>query len=131
MAGLMQVLLNITRRNTAEGGAMSKSKTRSEKTEVRADIKKLADLVQKEVDDGATTVEEIHKAIAGLPLDILERLDVFEQTVKDVRKVQDASIGAIYDLIRKVNDEVGNYAKELLEGRPAHKPTHPAAHKKG
>jgi hypothetical protein len=42
--------------------------------------------------------------------------------------VQDTSIGAIYDVIRKVNHEVGDYAKELLEGRAAHKPTHRAAH---
>jgi hypothetical protein len=102
--------------------------TQTKKGEVRSDATKLADLVQKEIEDGATTVEEIHKAIASLPLDILERLDVFEQTVKDVRKVQDTSIGAIYDVIRKINHEVGNYAKELLEGSAAHKPTHKAAH---
>jgi methyl-accepting chemotaxis protein len=110
------------------------TQSKSGKGEVRSEIKKLADLVQKEVEDGATTVEEIHKAIASLPLDILERLDVFEGTVKGVRKVQDTSIGAIYDVIRRVNHEVGNYAKELLEGRaahkPAHKPVHQASHKK-
>jgi len=109
--------------------------TKRGKGEVRADVKKLADLVQKEIEDGATTVEEIHKAIASLPLDILERLDVFEETVKDVRRVQDTSIGAIYDVIRKVNHEVGNYAKEILEGgaagKPTRKPAHPASHKKG
>jgi len=110
------------------------TQSKSGKGEVRSEIKKLADLVQKEIEDGATTVEEIHKAIASLPLDILERLDVFEETVKGVRKVQDTSIGAIYDVIRRVNHEVGNYAKELLEGRaahkPAHKPVHQASHKK-
>jgi len=110
------------------------TQSKSGKGQVRSEIKNLADLVQKEIEDGATTVEEIHKAIASLPLDILERLDVFDETVKGVRKVQDTSIGAIYDLIRKVNHEVGNYAKELLEGRaahkPAHKPVHQASHKK-
>jgi methyl-accepting chemotaxis protein len=110
------------------------TQSKSGKGQVRSEIKNLADLVQKEIEDGATTVEEIHKAIASLPLDILERLDVFEETVKGVRKVQDTSIGAIYDVIRRVNHEVGNYAKELLEGRaahkPAHKPVHQASHKK-
>lgn len=94
----------------------------------RDEARKLADLVQREIDNGATTVEEIHKAIANLPLDILERLDVFEEMVKDVRKVQDTSIGAIYDVIRTVNHEVGNYAKELLEGRRTRKPAHKPAH---
>jgi hypothetical protein len=84
-------------------------------------MKKLVDLVQREIDEGATTVEEIHLAIANLPLDVLERLDVFEETVKDVRKVQEARIGAVYDVIRKVNERVGAFAKELLAARPAHK----------
>ena len=97
------------------------------KREVRVEARKLADLVQREIDDGATTVEEIHKAIANLPLDILERLDVFEEMAKDVRKVQDTSIGAIYDVIRRVNHEVGNYAKELLERRPTRKSAHKPA----
>jgi hypothetical protein len=86
------------------------------RAKARSEARRLADLVRREIDDGATTVEEIHKSIASLPLDILERLDVFEETVKDVRKVQDTSIGAIYDLIRKVNREVGKLATELLEG---------------
>jgi hypothetical protein len=84
----------------------------------RAEAKRLVDLVQREVDDGATSVEEIHKAIANLPLDILDRLDLFEETAKGARKVQEASIGAMYDVIRRVNEEVGTLAKELLAGRP-------------
>jgi hypothetical protein len=87
----------------------------------RAEAKRLVDLVQREVDDGATSVEEIHKAIANLPLDILDRLDIFEETAKGARKVQEASIGAMYDVIRKVNEEVGKLAKEILTGRPGHK----------
>lgn len=84
---------------------------------VKADLRKLADVVRREVDAGADTVEEIHRSIARMPLDVLAKLDIFEQTVKDVRKVQETSIGAIYDLIRKVNHEVGKLAKELLDGR--------------
>jgi hypothetical protein len=83
----------------------------------KGDGKRIAHLVQQAVDDGASSVEEIHRAIAGMPLDVLERLDLFEKTVKDVRKVQDTSIGAIYDLIHKVNREVAKLATELLERR--------------
>ena len=90
----------------------------------RAGAKRLVDLVQREVDDGATSVEEIHKAIANLPLDILERLDVFEEAVKGARRVQEARIGAIYDLIRKVNQEVGKLAKEILARPPERKLAH-------
>ncbi len=86
-----------------------------------AEAKRLVDLVQREIDDGATSVEEIHKAIANLPLEILDRLDIFQETSKGARKVQEATIGAMYDVIRKVNDEVGKLTKEILTSRPAHK----------
>ena len=88
----------------------------------KVDLRKLADVVQREVDAGANTVEEIHRSIAAMPLDVLAKLDVCEATVKDVRKVQETSIGAIYDLIHKVNHEVGKLAKELLDGRARSKP---------
>jgi hypothetical protein len=84
----------------------------------RAEARRLAHLVQQAIDEGADTAEEIHRSIANLPLDVLERLDLFEETVKDVRKVQDTSIGAIYALIHKVNREVGRLATEMLR-RPA------------
>lgn len=100
---------------------MSATRTKTAKGAIRSEARKIADLVQREVDAGATSVEEIHKSIANLPLDILERLDVFEQTVKDVRKVQNTSIGAVYDLIRRVNHEVGQLAVELL-ARPGARP---------
>ena len=69
------------------------------------------------VDEGATSVEEIHKAIANLPLDVLERNGLFEETAAEVRKVQDRSIGAVYDVIRQVNDRVTELAGDLLKPR--------------
>jgi hypothetical protein len=84
---------------------------------VKDDLRKLADLVQREVDAGADTVEKIHRAIARLPLDTLAKLEVFEKSAKDVRRIQDASIGSIYDLIHEVNHEVGKLARKLLGGR--------------
>jgi hypothetical protein len=94
---------------------------RTAKRDGRVRARKLIDLVRREIDDGATSVEEIHKAIANLPLDVLERLDVFEEMVKDVRKVQEARIGAIYDVIHKVNAEVAKLAREILRELPARK----------
>jgi len=85
---------------------------------VRSEAIRLADLVRKAVDDGATTAEEIHRAIAEMPLNVLQRLDVFEKTVKDVRRIQDTSIGAVYDTIRRINKEVTGLAAELLKKAP-------------
>ena len=50
---------------------------------------------------------------------VLERLGLFERTTADVRKLQEASIGAVYDLIRDVNHQVSKLAVELLEKVPA------------
>jgi hypothetical protein len=80
------------------------------------DVRKLVDYVRDAIDDGATTVEEIHKSIAALPLDILGRLDGFEDALKGVRRIQDQSIDAVYDVIRRVNREVTRLAADLLEG---------------
>ena len=91
------------------------TETRTRKRQVRAEIRRIADLVQEQIDRGATSVEEIHLQIAALPLDVLERLDVFEKTAKNVRKIQATSIGAVYDVIRNVNHEVNRLANGLLD----------------
>jgi len=79
--------------------------------------KRLTDLIQETVDKGATTVEEIHKAIADLPLKMLEDVEVLKKPLKEVRRVQDRSIGAVYDLIRKINGQVGSLAADVLKRR--------------
>jgi hypothetical protein len=89
----------------------------------RSEVTRLADVVQRAVDEGANTVEEIHKAVADLPLEVLGKLDIFEETVKDVRKIQDTSIGAIYDVIHQVNREVAKLARELAKGTTPRKTT--------
>jgi hypothetical protein len=101
-------------RGCGEGGAMRS--TRNTKR-FQGDLRRLADLVQREVDAGADTVEKVHLAIAGLPLDTLAKLGAFEKSAKEVRKIQATSIGAIYDLIHEVNHEVGKLARELLDGK--------------
>ena len=76
--------------------------------------KTLTRLIQDAINEGATTVEEIHKAIADLPLKMLEESDLLKGPAKDVKRVQDHSIGAIYDLIREINQKVGTFASDLL-----------------
>ena len=76
--------------------------------------KALASFIQDAIDKGATTVEEIHKSIADLPLKMLEESELLRGSAKEVRRVQDHTIGAIYDVIRGINREVGTLASELL-----------------
>lgn len=94
--------------------------TEKQQGRVRTQAKHVAELVQEAIDDGATTVEEIHKRIAAVPITALERMDFFgKKTLQDVRRIQEASLGAVYDAIRDVNHEVGKLAKQLLSARRA------------
>ncbi len=66
------------------------------------------------IDHGATRVEGIHRSIAELPLEVMERTGLFAQTAADVREIQDRSIGAVYDTVRSVNRQVAELASDLL-----------------
>lgn len=77
--------------------------------------KGLSELVEEAVRKGATTAEEIHRDVAALPITMLESLGLPEDASKQVRRIQDESIGAVYDLIRSVNHRVGALAHDLLE----------------
>jgi histone H3/H4 len=76
--------------------------------------KALIRFVQDAIDRGATTVEEIHKSIADLPLRILEESELLRGPAKEVQRVQDQTLGAIYRAIREVNEQVATYASNLL-----------------
>ena len=82
----------------------------------------LTGLIEDAVNQGAASVEEIHKRIAEMPLTVLERLGVFERTAGDVKRIQETSIGAVYELIRDVNHEVEQLAGELLEKQEPSEP---------
>lgn len=92
--------------------------------------RKLTDRVREIVDSGADTAEDIHRSIANVPLDVLERFDVFKGTIGDVRKVQDRSIGAVYELVRDVNRDVARLADELMKSAGGAKRT-PARKRSG
>ncbi len=86
--------------------------------------KGLPELVRQAVDRGAKTAQEIHKAIAHAPLDALEQIECLKGPAGEVKRLEDVSIGAMYDLIRKVNHEVTKLASEMLPPAPP-----PAKHK--
>lgn len=87
-------------------------------------VRDLTDLVQEAIDRGASTVEDIHREIADLPLKALEDVRFLEKPIQEIRRVQDRSIGAVYDLIRNINRRAGKLAQEMLAGgakKPARK----------
>jgi hypothetical protein len=84
------------------------------KRATRVDVGKLAKRVRKAVDDGTDAVEEIHKKAVNLPLDVLERNGMLGSTAKDLRRFQDQTIGAVYDLVRGINHEVRKLADTVV-----------------
>ncbi|MEW6440874.1 MAG: hypothetical protein AB1640_08035 [bacterium] len=82
-----------------------------------SDIKRLKDAVQEIVDKGVTSVEQIHKSIAEIPFKHLEQTAPprVKPYVEPVKNAQDAIVGAVYDVIRKVNRQVGALADEVLQ----------------
>jgi hypothetical protein len=76
----------------------------------------LTRVVQDAIDRSATTIEETHKSIANLPLRVLEESKLLRRPAREVRHLQDRTLGAIYGLIRTINRQVGSVASELLDG---------------
>lgn len=85
-----------------------------------ARIEAVKDLIQEAVDKGATSVEQIHRTIADLPLDVLEKRGLLGEQGTSARKLVDTSIGAVYETIRAVNREVGELASGLFEALENH-----------
>ena len=73
----------------------------------------LADVIQHAIDKGTTRVEKIHKSIADLPLKLLEERNLLRGPAREVRRVQDHAIKAVYDLVRTINQQVGSLASDL------------------
>jgi hypothetical protein len=96
-------------------GAMAKTaaKRRTKKTIKKHDARSLPELVHSIVEKGANSTEEIHQQVAALPLKILENL--MPKAAREVDKIQHRSVGAVYDTIRSVNDEVEKLAEDILE----------------
>lgn len=71
--------------------------------------------------------ERIHKSVARLPLDVLRRAELIGKAADDFQKLQDNSIGAVYDLVRGINNEVGRLAERLVNGPERPRPTRASA----
>lgn len=76
----------------------------------------LTQLITDAIDKGADTAEEIHRAVLDLPVTVLDGLGL-EDTASTVKRAQDISLGAIYEIIHDINHKVADLAEELLEQR--------------
>jgi hypothetical protein len=77
-------------------------------------IELLKDMIQTSIDQGATTVEEVHQAIADMPFEILEKRGLLNDTASQLRDTQKATIGTVYGKIREINRLVGELASDMI-----------------
>ena len=77
--------------------------------------KQTADPIREAVENSANAAEEIHKTVADLPFEVLERTGLFGRTAGELRRIQNDSIGAVYDAVRAVNRRVAELASDLLD----------------
>ncbi|KPA12809.1 histone [Candidatus Magnetomorum sp. HK-1] len=77
-------------------------------------LRGIKDLVQAAIDKGATSVEEVHMSIANMPLNVLEKVSLLESPAKEIKKIHEKSVGSVYNLIRKINNEAGEIAETLI-----------------
>jgi polyhydroxyalkanoate synthesis regulator phasin len=77
-------------------------------------LRKLKDLVQELVDKGATTVEEVHKSIAALPLEVLENIEGVGEKAGEIKEIQQKTIGNVYNIIRDINNRAADLAEDII-----------------
>jgi hypothetical protein len=77
-----------------------------------SDAMRLMARIREAVDRVADAGESIHKKVAQLPLAPFEGVEPLEDALKDVRRMQERAIGAIYDLVRDINHELVRLAEE-------------------
>lgn len=94
----------------AKKGSKKGKKSSGRKKLKPADV---PELIHSLVEKGARSAEEIHRQVADLPVKVLE--GIMPATAKNVGKIQHRSIGAVYQTIREINDEVERLAVEILE----------------
>jgi hypothetical protein len=77
-------------------------------------LAELQKTVQDAIDNGARSVEQVHRQIANMPLDFLAKIEQLEGPINQTREFQDKTIGTIYETIHNINNQAGEIARDLL-----------------
>lgn len=73
------------------------------------------DMIQKTVNQGTQTVEDIHIAIGDVAFDVLEKQGRMDEEARKLREQHNDLVRSIYRKIREVNDKVGEFASDVFE----------------
>ena len=96
---------------------MSTAKQKNEdlRKEIVADVTEIQKVVKDAIDQGATSVEQVHRSVAKMPLKYLAQIEGAKGAAKDAGDIQDKTIGHVYNLIQTVNDNVYSIASDILK----------------
>jgi hypothetical protein len=95
------------------------AKARATRSDIaKLDAVELAGRIRAAVDRGADVAEKVHKRALRLPLAPFEGVEPLEGVVRDLHRVSDRSISAIYDFVRDVNHGVARLATDWLAPPP-------------
>ncbi len=78
-------------------------------------VANLMQLIQGVIDQGATSVEEVHQSILAMPLDAIAKFEPFQSSAASVKDIQSKTLGTIYDTIRSINKSVSEMAPKMLQ----------------
>jgi len=93
----------------------SQDEKKSFKSEAVADLMEIQKLVKNAIESGATNVEQVHQAIAKMPLKHLEKIKILKNPVRGANKIQEKTIGQVYDLLRTVNNKIGEFSEDFFK----------------
>ncbi|AUM11844.1 hypothetical protein [Ketobacter alkanivorans] len=75
----------------------------------------LKDMIQTAIDNGARTVEDVHKSVADMPFEALEKSGLLDEDRQKLRDKNQQTIGMVYDKIRDINQKIGELASDMFE----------------
>jgi len=76
----------------------------------------IKNVVQDMIDQGITSVEQVHRTIADLPFDMLEKIEPLAPAVRASKTLRGNSVSSVYEIIRRINKEVGKQTETWLAG---------------
>ena len=76
----------------------------------------IASTVHNMIDDVSTAVEDIHRAVAEYPLNVLGEITppTFRETIDDVKATQDQTLEAVYGLVRSINAQARRITESVF-----------------
>ncbi|MBF0120069.1 MAG: hypothetical protein HQK79_14640 [Desulfobacterales bacterium] len=87
----------------------------SHKQETFNKLRGIKSLLHEAIDAGVTAVEHIHKSIANIPFEAMEKVEPLESSVKGIKNVHNTTTHNVYNMIRSVNKIISEVGENLIK----------------